>query len=122
MLESFAVHTFSGRVGEAFRIHPGDHDPLDVELVTATDLSERPGEEPRGRPFSMVFRGPKDVLLPQRIYRVEHALLSPSRVPISWNARDAPGGGLRRSGGDARRRSFASALSRRRGGTRSRGP
>ena len=73
MLESFTVHTFSGRVGEAFRIHPGDRDPLDVELVTATDLSERPGEEPRGRPFSIVFRGPKDVLLPQRIYRVEHA-------------------------------------------------
>lgn len=73
MLESFTVHTFSGRVGDVFRIRPDDHDPLAVELATATDLSERPGEEPRGRPFSIVFRGPKDVLLPQRTYRMEHA-------------------------------------------------
>ncbi len=73
MLESFTVHTFSGRVGEAFRIHPGDEDPLEVELITATDLSEKPGEASRGRPFSIVFRGPRDFLLPQRTYRVEHA-------------------------------------------------
>lgn len=72
MLESFTVHTFSGRVGDLLRIHPGDHEPLDAELITATDLSERPGEEPHGRPFSIVFRGPKEILLPQRIYRMEH--------------------------------------------------
>ncbi len=72
MLESFTVRTFSGRVGAAFRIHPGGGDPLDVELITATDLSERPGEASRGRPFSIVFRGPKDVPLPQRTYRVKH--------------------------------------------------
>jgi hypothetical protein len=83
MLESFRVRTFSGRGDEAFRVHPCDHDPLDVGLVTATDPSERSGEEPRGRPFSIVFRGPKDVLLPQRIYRVEQRVLYLPRDPIS---------------------------------------
>ena len=34
MLESFTVHMFSGRVGEAFRIHPGDGYPLEVEMIT----------------------------------------------------------------------------------------
>jgi hypothetical protein len=75
MLESFTVETFSGHVGEAFRIHPGASNPLDVELISATGLgeeSESSGSD-RRQPFSIVFRGPGNLLLPQRIYRMEHA-------------------------------------------------
>lgn len=67
MLEDFEVGTFSGHIGDDFRIHPEDSSPLEVELISATGLGESPG-----RPFSIVFRGPKDILLPQRIYRMEH--------------------------------------------------
>lgn len=73
MLESFTLETFSERLCETFRIYPDTSNPLEVELISATDLSEATGKEPRGRPFSIVFRGPKDILLPQRIYRMEHA-------------------------------------------------
>jgi hypothetical protein len=74
MLESFTVRTFSGHLGSTFRLHPESSDSLEVELVSATDLSESPDGKAagRGRPFSIVFRGPGDVLLPQRIYRMEH--------------------------------------------------
>ena len=70
MLESFTVHMFSGHVGETFHVRPDASDPLEVELVSATGLGE---ERARGRPFSIVFRGPGDVVLPQSIYRMEHA-------------------------------------------------
>jgi hypothetical protein len=74
MLESFTVQTFTGHVGSTFRIYPDASNPLDVELISATGLGERPERESVGRrePFSIVFRGPGDVLLPQRIYRTEH--------------------------------------------------
>lgn len=69
MLEDFTVGTFSGFVGDGFRIDPGPGTPLDVELISVTVPDEGTG---RGRPFSIVFRGSGDVLLPQRIYRMEH--------------------------------------------------
>ena len=67
MLENFTVGTFSGHLGNSFRVYQDESSTLDLELVSATELNE--GSE---RPFSIVFRGPKDPLLPQRIYRMEH--------------------------------------------------
>ena len=75
MLETFTVTTFSPHLGTTFRISVDASQPLELELIEATDLSARYASEPvegRGRPFSIVFRGPGDILLPQRIYRVEH--------------------------------------------------
>ena len=87
MLESFTIHTFSGHVGGKFRIYPDDSDPLEFELISATELGGSAGAEPpsRRQPFSIVFRGPGDVLLPQRIYRMEHEEIGASDlflVPI----------------------------------------
>lgn len=72
MLENFTVQTFSSHLGSDFRIYPDASGSLDVALVAATDLSGKPDGESSGRPFSIVFRGPGNVLLPQRIYRMEH--------------------------------------------------
>ena len=58
MLENFRVGTFSGHLGDSFRVYCDDSSPLDLELVSATELGEG-----SGRPFSIVFRGPKDTLL-----------------------------------------------------------
>lgn len=72
MLESFILETFSERLCETFRIYPDGSKPLEVELISATALSERPEEGRHRQPFSIVFRGPGDTLLPQHIYRMEH--------------------------------------------------
>ncbi len=70
MLENFTVETFSEHLGSTFRVHHEAPNPLEAELISAMVL----GEEPKtGRPFSVVFRGNGDVVLPQRIYRIEHA-------------------------------------------------
>lgn len=70
MLENFTIETFSEYLGGTFKINPDDTGKVDVELISATGLGGS-GEAPR-QPFSIVFRGPGDVLLPQRIYRMEH--------------------------------------------------
>ena len=74
MLENFTIETFSEHLGSTFNIHPDDTGQVDVELISATGLGESAGEEPpdRKRPFSIIFRGPGDGLLPQRVYRMEH--------------------------------------------------
>ena len=75
MLETFTVATFAEHLGDTFRISPDSSSSIEVELIEATDLSERSGRTPtegRRRPFSIVFRGPGNLLLPQRIYPLEH--------------------------------------------------
>jgi pimeloyl-ACP methyl ester carboxylesterase len=73
-LETFTIETFSGHLGSTFSIHLDDLPHMDVELISATRLGGSAGKEipDRRQPFSIVFRGPGDVLLPQRIYPMEH--------------------------------------------------
>lgn len=72
MLENFTIKTFSEHLGTTFRIQHDDSGRVDVELISATGLGGSAGEEMSRQPFSIVFRGPGDILLPQRIYRMEH--------------------------------------------------
>lgn len=67
MLESFTTETFSGHLGDVFQVYPDDSSTLDLELISATRLGDD-----SDRPFSIVFRGPSDTVLPQHIYRMEH--------------------------------------------------
>ena len=77
MLETFEVGTFAPRIGEAFRIEADGSGWVETTLIEATPLGGGgDGDaEVAGRraPFSLVFRGPRDRVLPQRIYRLAHA-------------------------------------------------
>jgi hypothetical protein len=77
MLEDFTIDTFSGRIGERFRISERGSAVVEAELTEATAAGA--GESPRAGgdrlPFSVVFRGPLEPILPQRIYRFEHDAL-----------------------------------------------
>ena len=78
MLDKITVSEFSEHLNSTFRMHPESGDPLEVKLIEATELSSGsgPGEESRKRkPFSLVFRGPKEPELPQKIYKMEHGKL-----------------------------------------------
>ena len=78
MLETLTKTTFADCLGSKFRLHYGAANPLDVELIEATGFPARPdqaGGPVRREPFSIVFRGPRAVVLPQRIYRLEHDTL-----------------------------------------------
>lgn len=75
-VDSFTVSTFAPYVGETFRIDPGAAEPIATELIEAREFGRQAGAGPSSRlertPFSLVFRGPSEILLPQRIYRLEH--------------------------------------------------
>ncbi len=75
MLEQFTLATFAERVGEKFQVDDGSQ-VIEMQLVAATAATLRSGERattPSGRdPFSIVFRGPLEPVLPQRTYRFEH--------------------------------------------------
>ncbi len=53
--------------------------PLTLELVEVTAGREAGGGRPRGS-FSLLFRGPRVPLLPQRIYHLEHDTLGALQV------------------------------------------
>ena len=68
MLEDFTLTTFAERLGETFRVDDG---ALELELIEATaGIASRP--DAARTPFSIVFRGPLEPVLPQQIYRFEH--------------------------------------------------
>lgn len=68
MLESLTIDDFAGRVGERFLLTIEDG-----TLECALDGCERLGGAALGRiPFSLVFVGPREPLLPQRIYPCRH--------------------------------------------------
>lgn len=63
--------SFSEQLNTRFQVQIGDTDSLELELVEATDRRSTPGQER----FSVLFRGPRDVLLQQALYKVEHEKL-----------------------------------------------
>jgi hypothetical protein len=61
-------------LGQAFRVYRGGSELQSFELLSVTPLGEAltlPGAARRA-PFSLIFRGPREGYLPQRIYRIEH--------------------------------------------------
>ena len=78
MIEQFTRTTFADRIGETFRLH-ADLETIELRLVEATEATLTFGERPSppaGRSqFSIVFLGPREPILPQRIYRFEHDVL-----------------------------------------------
>jgi hypothetical protein len=78
VLDTFTLATFRPLVGERFRI-AADEGPIDLVLAEANapaaggELDAQSGR--RRAPFSIVFRGPLEPILPQRIYPLRHDTL-----------------------------------------------
>ena len=70
MLENLTVQSFLPETGKRFRIEREEAAAVEVELVSVRDLSGSTGAPGRA-PFSLLFRGPLQPVLPQRIYAVE---------------------------------------------------
>jgi hypothetical protein len=73
-LAALGLADFAACVGERFGVQV-DGRSLELALLEAEALAPaapRPGGR---RPFSLVFRGPRAPVLPQRVYRLESARL-----------------------------------------------
>ena len=67
VLGTLTISDFSPHVGEKFRLEVDGSLSVEVELIEAHELLS--GTEKR-TPFSIVLRGPEDLVLEQRIYSV----------------------------------------------------
>ena len=76
MLDTLTIDSYAPRLGEKFRLRVHTDRALEVELVEVTPLADMKaaGHHAPGKrvPFSIVFRGPVDPIVPQRTYPVEH--------------------------------------------------
>jgi hypothetical protein len=66
---------FSGRVGQTFQVSTDGGPSISAELVEATEGTEGGGAGPDGQSrqqFALVFRGPREPVLTQATYAVEH--------------------------------------------------
>ena len=91
MLDKLAVDTFADRVGDHFPIRLDAEHSLDIVLDSVTDLASTTHPRPVGmrEPFTLLFRGPRERVLLQGVYRLEHAELGPLDiflVPIEPDA------------------------------------
>lgn len=104
-LETLTAADFRDVKGSRFRLttavpaEPSQLLAFDVELAEVTEaaeVTEGPGVPSGGprRPFSVLFHGPIEPVLPQRVYRLEHDQLGPLElfiVPVGPNEPSAPG-------------------------------
>jgi len=71
MLNQLSSADFSAHLNQEFKIHYRSTKILDaqlileVELIEVADYAERSTGPSKRRPFSILFRGPKDTNLPQ---------------------------------------------------------
>jgi hypothetical protein len=83
MLDALTRATFVPLLGKRFLLHDGDEKTVEIELIEAQALPVHPGRDGktfRREPFSLLFRGPKQFVLPQRIFTLEQETLG--RVDI----------------------------------------
>ena len=66
-LEDLKKSSFDPFVEQKFLIHLGPSERLEVELVGISEMKCQ-----RTESFSLLFKGPSDKVVPQRIYRMEH--------------------------------------------------
>jgi hypothetical protein len=85
MLDKLTCADFSAHLHSSFHIHVGGHadgtadtpGSLEAELIEVAELGMPPSdpEDAPRRAFSIILRATPDIVLPQRIYPVEHAEL-----------------------------------------------
>lgn len=68
MTEQLHLASFTEHLQTKFQASAEETEAVELEMVSAKDSGSGPGEEQ----FSIMFRGPLDAFLIQRIYRMEH--------------------------------------------------
>lgn len=93
MLDKLTKEFFQEHLNTPFRIRFGALDEgqtLELVLADIDVYGPNPTSAPRPEPFSLIFIGPRDRVLPQRIYPLEHdqlGMLEIFIVPIGPDQR-----------------------------------
>jgi hypothetical protein len=87
-VDPLCLETFAPLAGSAFSVGAGGHG-VSLELVEVNALRSL-GDVPRA-PFSLLFAGPQEPLLPQATYTLTHAQLGDVDIFIVPVSQDAGG-------------------------------
>jgi hypothetical protein len=82
MLGTTPKTSFAENLNTRFRVIPNDSPAIEMELIEVVDRRSTPKQEQ----FSLLFRAPKDALVQQGTYRLEHDRLESGDlflVPVS---------------------------------------
>ena len=83
------LNQFAPLQGQLFELHAGGDGTVPVALIEANALTSQPGAA--RAPFSLVFEGPAEPLLPQAIYGLAHPALAPLDIFLVPVARSPAG-------------------------------
>ena len=70
MLENLTHENFRKWLNQKFQIEHGGG-ALEVELIECRTLASPRKKDLQREPFALIFRGPRQPVLPQRIYKLE---------------------------------------------------
>jgi uncharacterized protein DUF6916 len=73
VLDKLTIDDFSGRLGETFTVPAEGGPPIELELASATPGPGADSASERRAPFSLIFHGPLEPIMPQATYSLEHA-------------------------------------------------
>ena len=82
---------FTGRVGEVFVVGEAAFPAVPLTLIEAEPLPARMAPKGVRPPFSLVFLGKDPRVLPQRLYRLEHAEMGEVTIFLVPVGKDAEG-------------------------------
>jgi hypothetical protein len=94
VLDRLTADTFAPAVGEPFALDAGDGGRHELELLESRLHDPgAPAEDASGAraPFSLLFRGPAEPILPQSIYHLEHVSVGAIDIFIVPIAHDDTG-------------------------------
>ncbi len=91
MLDKLTKDSFSKCLHQTFTIHLAGQDPVETELIEVRGLVAVDDDPDRREPFSVVFRGPKEVTLEQGIFKLENATLGALDLFLVTNGPDQDG-------------------------------
>ena len=80
MLDKLTNADFRAHLQEPFTLSLPDGSQYGLTLIKVTELGE--GENGGRHPFSLIFRGPLDIRLPQQIYLILHPKMGSLQIFI----------------------------------------
>jgi hypothetical protein len=87
MAEGFTIDVFAPHAGSKFMMNGRDSQAVELELESVTDL----GSSARHIQFSLIFIGPQEAPIEQRIYRLDHPALGSLELFLVPIGRDQKG-------------------------------
>ena len=91
MPENPTKETFKQYLSTKFRVRADAPRPLELELVEVKGWTTLPEEQKGMERFSITFRGPEDIFMPQQTYTLEHEQMDAFEVFLVPVGRDASG-------------------------------